>query len=457
MGCSIAQADADLDRDGIANELDLCPDTPLEDEVDESGCSQAQRDDDNDGVPNGLDRCAETPEDEKVDAYGCSENQLDTDDDNDGIKNSLDKCPNTPEGVAIDENGCQFKAPKIYGQRFEQIENKRDDDTTNQKIYLGEIRVEDTNKAENVFDNSVELIILEGQDAELFTLEGRKLYLIGGLDYEEKTTHKFTLQATNDKGIISTKEIVLKVIDIPNSVSRSSFNILVFNVQNEQTGAKVSHDRYFNPKAERGVGKWKIKKKIVGGNDAGLFRIKTEVSPEDKNEVTNDYLDFISPPDYENPQDHNQDNIYEVDVVNINTEDGDSTQPIPVTQTNIVVPENKPTTIELQSVPAAPTDDTDGDGINDIVDNSPFVPNPSQADSDGDGVGDVTDDADHDGVWNPFDECNDTPLTPLSIQKVVQYFTYPPRVSTSVPQKNAQGKVVSISILKTVTINTMFI
>ena len=60
-------------------------------------------------------------------------------------------------------------------------------------------------------------------------------------------------------------------------------------------------------------------------------------------------------------------------------------------------------------MPAAPTDDTDGDGINDILDNSPFVPNPDQSDSDGDGVGDVTDDADHDGVWNPFDECNDTP------------------------------------------------
>ena len=35
-------------------------------------------------------------------------------------------------------------------------------------------------------------------------------------------------------------------------------------------------------------------------------------------------------------------------------------------------------------MPAAPTDDTDGDGINDILDNSPFVSNPDQADTDGD-------------------------------------------------------------------------
>ena len=122
------------------------------------------------------------------------------------------------------------------------------------------------------------------------------------------------------------------------------------------------------------------------------------------------------------------------DVININTEDGDSTQPIPVTQTNIVVPENNPTTIELQSFPAAPTDDTDGDGVPDITDNSPFVPNANQADSDGDGVGDVTDDADHDGVWNPFDECNDTPYNTIVDAKGCAIFYLSPtsfNISTS--------------------------
>ena len=57
-----------------------------------------------------------------------------------------------------------------------------------------------------------------------------------------------------------------------------------------------------------------------------------------------------------------------------------------------------------------PTDDTDGDGIFDIYDNSPLVANADQTDEDGDGVGDVSDDFDHDGVWNPFDTCPDTPL-----------------------------------------------
>ena len=453
-GCTLAEVEADIDLDGVLNEDDLCPDTPLEEEVDENGCSQAQRDDDKDGVPNGLDRCADTPEEEKVNQYGCSENQLDLDDDNDGVKNSLDKCPNSPEGVPVDENGCPYKAAKIYSISFEQIENKRDDDISNINILLGDIVVEDTNKAENVFENNVELTIVEGQDSELFKLEGRQLYLVGGLDYEEKTIHKFTLQAINDRGIVSSKEIVLNVIDIPNSVSRSSFNILVFDVKNEQNGSKVSYDRYFNPKADRGVGKWKIKKKIVGGNDAHLFEIKSIEGVPDKGKgktsQQGDYLSFINQPDHENPSDHNRDNIYEVDVININTEDGDSTQPIPVTQTNIVVPENDPTAIELQSSPAAPTDDTDGDGIPDIRDNSPFVPNANQADSDGDGVGDVTDDADHDGVWNPFDECDDTPYnTIVDAKGCAIFYLSPTSFNISTVEKCAGQNSINIGFNNT--------
>jgi len=37
------------------------------------------------------------------------------------------------------------------------------------------------------------------------------------------------------------------------------------------------------------------------------------------------------------------------------------------------------------------SDDSDGDGIDDSLDNCPYVPNPNQADADGDGVGDVCD------------------------------------------------------------------
>ena len=58
---------------------------------------------DRDGVPNDLDLCPGTPLNTPVDANGC---KLDGDDDNDGVPNSVDLCPNTPEGVAVDVDGC---------------------------------------------------------------------------------------------------------------------------------------------------------------------------------------------------------------------------------------------------------------------------------------------------------------------------------------------------------------
>ncbi len=141
------------------------------------------------------------------------------------------------------------------------------------------------------------------------------------------------------------------------------------------------------------------------------FAIKSAPSGTRRNEEESEgYLSFINPPEFGNPQDHNQDNIYEVEITYLNTEDGAIEVPVPVSQFQIQVPEKTPTSIELQSRPALPSDDTDNDGIPDIEDNSPVVYNPDQADKDGDGVGDVSDDADHDGVWDPKDECPDTPL-----------------------------------------------
>ncbi|NQY30381.1 MAG: thrombospondin type 3 repeat-containing protein, partial [Flavobacteriaceae bacterium] len=67
----------------------------------------------------------------------------------------------------------------------------------------------------------------------------------------------------------------------------------------------------------------------------------------------------------------------------------------------------------------APLPDSDGDGIDDGVDNCPTTPNPDQADADGDGLGDVCDncvnnanplqvDVDGDGIGDACDNCVNT-------------------------------------------------
>ncbi|MFC3333671.1 thrombospondin type 3 repeat-containing protein [Flavobacterium palustre] len=94
----------DSDGDGVLNNLDLCPNTPIGQSVNASGCALGQLDDDSDGVPNNIDICPNTPTGQSVNASGCAVGQLD--DDGDGVKNSVDLCPNTPTGQAVNATGC---------------------------------------------------------------------------------------------------------------------------------------------------------------------------------------------------------------------------------------------------------------------------------------------------------------------------------------------------------------
>ncbi|MFC5191951.1 MBG domain-containing protein [Algoriphagus aquatilis] len=78
----------DADGDGVVDEVDLCPNTPRGEAVDENGCSDSQKDSDGDGVTDNLDLCPDTPMGETVDKDGCSASQLDTD--GDGVPNSVE-------------------------------------------------------------------------------------------------------------------------------------------------------------------------------------------------------------------------------------------------------------------------------------------------------------------------------------------------------------------------------
>ena len=69
-------AGADADRDGVPDERDQCPHTPLHTIVDGNGCSADQRDSDGDGVPNGNDQCPGTAPGAVVNTNGCSVPQL---------------------------------------------------------------------------------------------------------------------------------------------------------------------------------------------------------------------------------------------------------------------------------------------------------------------------------------------------------------------------------------------
>lgn len=90
----------DSDGDGIADDIDRCPNTPPGASVDSYGC---ELDSDGDGVKDSRDRCPGTPRGVPVDSDGCA-----VDSDGDGVTDDMDKCPGTPAGAKVDANGCEL-------------------------------------------------------------------------------------------------------------------------------------------------------------------------------------------------------------------------------------------------------------------------------------------------------------------------------------------------------------
>ena len=88
----------DTDGDGVTDDIDECPDTPMEAHgmVDERGCPL---DSDGDGVPDYRDQCPDTPEGVEVDEFGCP-----VDSDGDGFTDDVDACPDEP--APDSEDGC---------------------------------------------------------------------------------------------------------------------------------------------------------------------------------------------------------------------------------------------------------------------------------------------------------------------------------------------------------------
>lgn len=101
----VVAAPRDSDGDGIVDDLDKCPGTPVGVRVDRDGCPL---DTDGDGVYDYLDKCPATPAGVKVDRDGCP-----LDSDGDGVYDYLDKCPGTPAGVKVDMDGCPPPPPVV--------------------------------------------------------------------------------------------------------------------------------------------------------------------------------------------------------------------------------------------------------------------------------------------------------------------------------------------------------
>ncbi len=100
---------SDSDGDTLFDDVDSCPNTPVDEvgDIDEDGCGPSERDSDGDGITDGDDFCPSTaPEElEFVESDGCSPNERDTD--GDGIIDLNDAFPTNPNETQ-DSDGDGF-------------------------------------------------------------------------------------------------------------------------------------------------------------------------------------------------------------------------------------------------------------------------------------------------------------------------------------------------------------
>ena len=206
-----------------------------------------------------------------------------------------------------------------------------------------------------------------------------------------------------------------------------------------------SKSKSTDPKRLRNVGKWKVRKKVVGGADADKVRViggEPAAETQQKyshpyfnrkdNSTGEGYLSFINVPDPANPDDANGDGIYEVEIAYVNTTAGDPNVPIPDAEEFIEVSPNDEKIFDLDTeiTPVAQVDpnlinsDTDGDGIinsRDPDDDGDHIYSEFEGslvegivediigdygaqDTDGDGFADFLDpDDDNDGIFSLFE------------------------------------------------------
>ena len=122
--------DGDLDDDGVANLVDLCPNTLEGDDVDQDGCSEIQKDSDLDGIDNEIDDCPDTGGNSSIGSIGC------TDSDGDGYADFDDAFPeDNNEWIDSDGDGVGDNSDALPNDSSETVDSDGDGIGDNSDAY----------------------------------------------------------------------------------------------------------------------------------------------------------------------------------------------------------------------------------------------------------------------------------------------------------------------------------
>ena len=305
---------------------------------------------------------------DELDAFPLDEKeQLDTDGDGIGDNKDLD---DDGDGYSdIDENlqGTDPKNPN---------ESPLDSDNDGVSDYLEELRGTDPNNPDTDGDG-----IIDGIDE--FPLNPN----FSNDNDDDGIPDEVDVYGDNDSDELGD---IPDIDDDNDGISDVAENVFItfykdhkISINSSGTKAEKRSSTARDPKRLRNVGKWKIRKKVVGGADADKVTIKggepAAIKQQKfshpyfnrKNDTGEGYLVFINVPDPNNPDDANGDGVYEVEIAYVNTTAGDPYVPIPEAEEFINVNPNDEKIFELDTeiTPVSEVDpnlinsDTDGDGI----------------------------------------------------------------------------------------------
>ena len=154
---------ADTDKDGLPDDIDLCPTEPEDHKPPnaDDGCP-APPDRDGDGNPDSTDKCPDQPEDfDKIDdADGCPE----ADFDEDGVGDAVDACPKEPgePSAEKDKNGCPVFIQRVEGSNEITILKQVQFGTGSAKILSNSFKILDEVVKLMTVNKDIKLVAIEG-------------------------------------------------------------------------------------------------------------------------------------------------------------------------------------------------------------------------------------------------------------------------------------------------------
>ncbi|MBK8258641.1 MAG: OmpA family protein [Polyangiaceae bacterium] len=153
----------DTDKDGLPDDIDLCPNEPEDHKMPnpDDGCA-APPDRDGDGIPDSRDACPDKPEDfDKIDDQdGCPEDDFDKD----GVGDAVDHCPKEPgePSAEKDKNGCPVFIRRLEGSTEIQILKQVQFATGSAKILSNSFKILDEVVKLMTINKDVKLVAIEG-------------------------------------------------------------------------------------------------------------------------------------------------------------------------------------------------------------------------------------------------------------------------------------------------------